>query len=159
MHLPELQEFASELHGEKDPAHDYTHIERVLSLCKKNVPPEADIDLVMQAAPFQGVLRGNEAKIRSFLESLGYQTVHIERIISTVRNARSVAVPETTEEKVLHDANILDALGAIGIARAFAKGGFEHQTISETVEIMKRDMERELYTPKAKKSLKEERIS
>jgi uncharacterized protein len=68
--------------------------------------------------------------------------------MQTVRN--SSEKPQTIEEKVLHDANILDALGAIGIARAFTKAGYERQTLRETMEIMKKNMERQLYTPKAR---------
>lgn len=65
--------------------------------------------------------------------------------------------PQTLEERVLHDANLYDALGAIGIARAFTKGGYEGQTIEETLRIMKENMRRRLLTQEGRR-MAEERL-
>jgi uncharacterized protein len=46
---------------------------------------------------------------------------------------RTGPVPQTLEAKVLHDADKLDAIGAIGVARAFAYGGHEGQRLWATV--------------------------
>jgi uncharacterized protein len=42
---------------------------------------------------------------------------------------RSGPAPQTLEARVLHDADKLDAIGAIGVARAFAYGGYEGQRL------------------------------
>lgn len=153
MDFPELRKFSMDLYGSKDPAHDFTHIERMIKICKAIAPPETNIKFVVQATYLHGSGLSKESirtRVRKFLGSLGLEDSHIERIMQTVRN--SSEKPQTIEERVLHDANILDALGAIGIARAFTKGGYEHQTLRETMEIMKKNMERQLYTPKAKET-------
>lgn len=94
MILSLIKDFSKRLYNEKDPAHDFAHVERMMVLCKKIAPPEADISLVIQAAHFHGVLH-EETNIRNFLKSLGFEDSRIERVIQTVRNARSVAIPQT----------------------------------------------------------------
>jgi uncharacterized protein len=42
---------------------------------------------------------------------------------------RTEPVPKTLEAMVVHDADKLDAIGAIGVARAFAYGGHEGQRL------------------------------
>jgi len=157
MSLDALKDFSNKLLSKKDAAHDSTHIERIMRLCSMIAPYEADTELISQAACFHGLLR-EEKNIRDFLASSGLDSSRIDKIIVTVRNARSVAEPNTIEEKVLHDPNILEGLGAIGIARAFTKGRYEHQTLSETVEFMKKNMERKLYTKKAKEIAEERKL-
>jgi len=148
--LPELKEFSAKLRTKKDPAHDFTHIERMIEMCRAIAPPETDINLVIESAHFHGLLR-EEASIRNFLSSLAFEDSRIESMMRTVRNSSSNAEPKAVEAKVLHDANVLDALGAIGIARAFTKGGYERQTINQTMEIIKKNTLRDLYTPMGRK--------
>lgn len=62
---------------------------------------------------------------------------------------------QTLEEKILWDANIFDALGAIGLARTFTKGGHEWQTIEDTVRIIKENMTRSLFTQEGRRMAKE----
>jgi uncharacterized protein len=131
----EIETFLRKLHAKKDPAHDFSHIKRIIALCRKIATPETDLGLVIQAAYFHEVVN-EEQNIRHFLKSLKFEDSHIERIIFTAKNASSPK-PQTLEEKILHDANVLDALGAVGIARGFMKGGYDRQTINETLKTWK----------------------
>ncbi len=72
----------------------------------------------------------NNANARAFLSAHGVDEERTERIIAAV-NAVSFSQnrgkrPDTPEGRVVQDADRLDAIGAVGIARAFAYGG-EHQ--------------------------------
>jgi uncharacterized protein len=68
---------------------------------------------------------------RAFLKSEGYPEQwipDIEHAIAAHSYSGDVA-PETTEAKVVQDADRLDALGAIGIARCFTVGGALDQSL------------------------------
>jgi len=134
--LRKIEDFSRKLHEKKDPTHDFSHIKRVIKLCRKlAVSEKCDINLLLVSAYFHGVLN-KETEIRKFLKSVGYSDSFIDKVIITVRNSTSGA--GTIEEKILHDANLLDVLGAIGIARSFTKGEYEKQTLNETLKILEK---------------------
>ncbi len=54
-----------------------------------------------------------------------------ERVADAIRSHRfrGAARPETLEAKILFDADKLDSIGAIGVARAYAMGGLMNQKL------------------------------
>ncbi len=79
----------------------------------------------------------NNANARSFLTARKVAPKKIERICEAI-NAVSFSQnrgkrPETFEGKIVQDADRLDALGAIGIARTFAYGGEHGRSLDESV--------------------------
>lgn len=69
----------------------------------------------------------NNANARGFLEEQGVAPETAERIIAAI-NAVSFSKnkgrkPETPEGRIVQDADRLDAIGAVGVARTFAYGG------------------------------------
>lgn len=80
---------------------------------------------------------GNNANARSFLTAQKVSPEKIERICAAI-NAVSFSRnrgkrPETLEGRIVQDADRLDALGAIGIARTFAYGGEHGRPLDESV--------------------------
>ena len=73
-------------------------------------------------------------KARKFLESIQVQeniTIHVEKIISNI-SFKGGKLPQkfkSPELDVIQDADRLDALGAIGIARTFNYGGHKGRSI------------------------------
>ncbi len=78
----------------------------------------------------------NNANARAFLESRNIPADETERIcavINSVSFSRNRGRrPETQEGKIVQDADRLDAMGAIGIARTYAYGGKHGRSIEES---------------------------
>ena len=124
-----------------DPAHDFNHIMRVYKnaqkLCKKEKGNEK---LVLSAVLLHDIISysksDNRSKISS-LKSAEYAKKILKKLDFTVEEIQIVSdairdhsfsrgkTPQTLEGKILQDADRLDAIGAIGIARVFAVGGSE----------------------------------
>lgn len=124
-----------------DSAHDFDHIMRVFknaqNICKKE---NADEKLVLSAVLLHDVVSYPKSDKRSKLSSIksaekaekilkkfDFTKEEIQIICDAIRDhsfSRN-KIPATIEGKILQDADRLDALGAIGIARVFAVGGSE----------------------------------
>ena len=75
---------------------------------------------------------------RSFLQNLGVskeQTDRICNVINSVSFSKNRGkVPDTIEGMIVQDADRLDAMGAIGIARTFAYGGEHGRPLEQSVQ-------------------------
>jgi uncharacterized protein len=124
---------------EADAAHDRAHVERVVTTARRLAQDEdAQMEIVIPAAWLHDCVvvpkdhpRRDEASLLAadaagtFLREEGYPTRwidDIEHAIAAHSYSGDVA-PETVEAKVVQDADRLDALGAVGIARCFMVGG------------------------------------
>lgn len=123
-------------------AHDMEHVMRVYKLCLELAKDEADVDLdvLKAAALLHDIARVREDSVKDgkidhailgakmaekILKDLGYSKEKIEKIKHCIEahRLRSSVKPRTKEAIILYDADKLDVLGAIGIARCFALGG------------------------------------
>ena len=127
-------------------SHDWDHTHRVYRLCDRIASAEqADLDVVRIAALLHDIGRARQdtssgsvchaqvgarlaGPIVEELPLTERQKLNILHCISTHR-FRGRQAPKTLEARVLFDADKLDAIGAIGIARAFAYGGHEGQRL------------------------------
>lgn len=124
--------------------HDWWHIYRVQSLAKKIAATENVDDFVVELGALLHDIadskfhHGDETigpkKARTFLESLELDTsiiIHIEKIITHIsfKGGNEEQSFRSPELDVIQDADRLDAMGAIGIARAFNYGGFKNRAI------------------------------
>lgn len=130
-----LKQFTGEGTG-----HDYYHIERVVKLAKQIAEEEnADVFLVELAAWLHdigdyklhdGVDRSIEL-ISGFLllEEVDSEIIQkVLEIVSQVSFSKGNKA-ESLEAKIVQDADRMDAIGAIGIARCFAYGGSKQREI------------------------------
>lgn len=127
-------EQARRQYQEADAIHDFDHVLRVLALAERLAQAEgADWEIVRAATLLHDAARGGTADHAQAGAELARQLLagHPPEKVEAVAHAiaahrfRSGPAPQTPEAKVLHDADKLDAIGAIGVARAFACGGHE----------------------------------
>lgn len=126
-------------HAEPDPAHDWLHIQRVISNAIEVAQLEkANIKLVVIAALLHDIKNLPKSHPEShlssqysaefanqYLQSFPLKRDEIEVICDAILNhsfSRGQR-PVTLEGRVVQDADRLDSLGAIGIARCFVVGG------------------------------------
>lgn len=125
------------LYTDGDAAHDFDHILRVTRLGERIATAEdADVAVVAAAAllhdvPVRGAGRkGHHLAAADFagdyLTERGMSVAQVENVVHCIRSHRfrdQSIQPETLEAKCLYDADKLDSIGAIGVARAFAHSG------------------------------------
>jgi uncharacterized protein len=129
--------------GEDATGHDWFHVDRVrknaLHICKEE--KQGDPFIIEMAALLHDIpdeklnesIEKGRAKLDSFLQSItlsSEEQSHILQIIQSISyKGGSKTELVSIEAKIVQDADRLDAIGAIGIARAFAYGGKKGQQI------------------------------
>jgi len=118
--------------------HDWHHIERVRKMSKKIAEKEGgNLFIIDLAALLHDIAdwkfhKGDDTKNRkvaeNWLRSLGLDDPVVNNVVHIVDNVsfKGAGVEnemKTLEGKIVQDADRLDAIGAIGIARCFAYGG------------------------------------
>lgn len=122
-----------------DPAHDFEHIMRVYKNAQRIAKKEgANLKIVLTSVLLHDIIAYRKFDPRSknsstesakeaakILQRHGYREDEIKIIADAIRNHSfsKGKVANTLEGKILQDADRLDAIGAIGIARAFSVGG------------------------------------
>jgi uncharacterized protein len=121
--------------------HDWWHIHRVRNNAMNIAQAYESNEFVVQMAALlhdiaDHKLHGGDEEIgpRKAKEWMLEQQVDSEEMLHILKIMREVSfskgkIPSTLEGKVVQDADRLDAIGAIGIARTFAYGGFKKREI------------------------------
>jgi len=124
-----------------EAGHDWFHIERVLKLSKKIAQTEdCNLEVVELSALLHDIAdpkfhKGDETvalKIsREFLESQNAEEEIIQQVLFIIqnisfKNRNEVPADLPIELKIVQDADRIDAIGAIGVARTFNFGGFKN---------------------------------
>lgn len=137
-------DFAKNELAKYESGHDWYHTFRVWSVAKKIAEHEkADLFVVELSALLHDIAdakfhNGNEEigsiVASKFLKSQNVSSEIIEKVVYIIRNIsfKSEGIEKskkTIEFQIVQDADRLDAIGAIGIARAFAFGGFKNHKI------------------------------
>ena len=138
--LDQVKAFARQCFDRASGSHDWDHTLRVFRLCEMMGPAEnADMGVLGAAAYLHDIGRAFQdasdgaichaekgaQMAQPMVEALRLSKNQKQNIIHCIRSHRfrNHHTPETTEAKVLFDADKLDAIGAVGVARAFLFAG------------------------------------
>lgn len=133
-----FEEKISSVLGNRDPAHDLLHVKRVVKMAKALGEQErAKMEVILPAAWLHDIVNlpkdHKDRKLASkfaaieaiqFLKNIGYPAKFFPEISHAIEahSFSSGIVAETLEAQIVQDADRLDGLGAIGIARLFSIG-------------------------------------
>ena len=135
--------YIKEVFASDSSGHDAAHTLRVCRLAEKIAKAEgADISIVKLAALLHDVddhklspdTADTQSRAAAFLKAQGMDPSAAERIlriIGQVSFSRNTLPPDSLEGMCVQDADRLDAIGAIGIARTFAFGGAHGRKLYE----------------------------
>jgi len=150
--IKEVQSYIKKEFGGDSTGHDWWHIFRVWKMAKEIAKKEGgDLFVIELGALLHDIAdwkfnddeKAGSKKAKPLLEKLGVDQETVKHVCGIIDNVSFKGANvengiKTLEGKVVQDADRLDAMGAIGLARAFAYGAKAN---------------RELYNPKIKPML------
>ena len=163
-------EYITELYKGNADGHDLDHSIRVYNNAVNISKSYADADfliivlasLLHDADDHKLFDTENNENARRFMEDQNISEEYMNRIcdvINSVSFSKNKGVkPSTLEGCIVQDADRLDALGAIGIARAFAYGGRNNRSLVESVKHFHEKLlllKDQMNTPEAKRIAEE----
>lgn len=164
--IKEAVEYVQSLFQGNSDGHDFNHTMRVYHTAMEIAESEPICDklvvalaaLLHDADDYKLFETKKNANARAFLDSQNVDeatTMRICMAINSVSFSKNRGkCPELLEGKIVQDADRLDAIGAIGIARTFAYGGKHGRSLDSSIEhfheklLLLKDM---MHTEKAKK--------
>ena len=161
--INKCRELVVTIYNDMDASHDYQHIERVYKNAETILQsePQADVQIVRLAVLLHDVsdakytqTKEAEERILQKLDLTDEQRQHIRDIIASVSfNGGNELQAKTIEAKIVRDADRLDAIGAVGIARTFAYGGAKGRKLYDDAEEARAQMSVEEYRTKSTASV------
>tara|TARA_B100000470_G_scaffold133543_1_gene103445 strand:+ start:980 stop:1612 length:633 start_codon:yes stop_codon:yes gene_type:complete len=138
-----LKNYVEKIYKKNDPAHDFEHIMRVYRnaerICKNEKANKKVVlisvllhDIVKLKEPYSRFLSSSDAsaeKSLKILKKLKLDEKEIGIIYEAIINHSFTKkkISNTIEGQILQDADRLDAIGSIGIARVFCVSGFKNR--------------------------------
>ena len=144
--VKEAMEYVRTLFQGNSDGHDFDHTMRVYCTAMEIAETEPRCDklivalaaLLHDADDYKLFETKNNANARIFLDSQNVDEATKVRICMAINSVsfskHRGKCPELLEGKIVRDADRLDAIGAIGIARTFAYGGKHGRSLDSSIE-------------------------
>lgn len=160
MPIQQTTEYVKQQLADAEGGHDWWHIERVWKTSKQIAQSE-DVDMLIvelgallhdiaDSKFHDGDEEIGPRRAEDFMRSIQLDDSIIEHVVQIIRNisfkgGKEAQTFKSPELDVVQDADRLDALGAIGIARTFNYGGFKNRAIYDPTNPPNLDMTKEEY--------------
>ena len=161
--IKKCEQLVKSIYDNMDASHDFQHIERVLMNAEAilKTVPTANEKIVKLAVLLHDVSdakyavdKSDEQRILHELQLSDGEIQEIQQVIEAVSfNGGNELEAKTIEAKIVRDADRLDAIGAVGIARTFAYGGAKGRKLYDDAEEARGDMSIEEYRLKSTASV------
>lgn len=153
-------QFVKQQLANAEGGHDWFHIERVWKNAQLIAKTEGgNLEVIELAALLHDIAdykfhNGDETigtrKAENFLESIHVERAIIDQVVFVIeyvsfKGGHNETEHPTLELKIVQDADRLDAIGAIGIARTFNYGGFKGSKLYDPNEPPKMNQSKEEY--------------
>ncbi|MBX4148744.1 DUF3658 domain-containing protein [Paenibacillus lautus] len=156
--IQQAQDFARSVHGQDSSGHDWWHVQRVTRIARLLAYLEGANAYICELSAYLHDVADeklNESKeagyerVQQWLNQAGVEASDQENvleIISTMSfSGGTGSVMRTLEGRIVQDADRLDAIGAIGIARTFAYSGWKGQSMYDPYISLREHMTQEEY--------------
>jgi uncharacterized protein len=132
--------------------HGWPHVKRVYNLCmcisKLEKKEAVDLDILKSAALLHDIAKHIEKNdntldhgyigaelAEKFLKSCEFSKDKINSVCRAIRAHTKTEKPLSIEAEILHDADFIDKLGAVGVATVFIKACLTNKTVEEVAEM------------------------
>lgn len=144
--IEKAEAYVRELFASDAGGHDAGHTLRVYRTAMLLADSEPGCDrtvtalaaLLHDADDYKLFRTEDNANARRFMEANGVPPETAERVVAAVNTVsfskNGARRPDTPEGRIVQDADRLDAIGAVGIARTFAFGGEHSRPMGESVQ-------------------------
>jgi len=158
--IEEIERFVKPFYSKKDFMHDLSHVKRILKaaffLSRKY---RVDNEILIYGAYFHGILHEKKREIVVFLKSKGFSEEKINRILQAAQSSRirlkvfEKPKPRTIEDKILHDAHLIEGGETFLIVKSLVTGTLRGQTLEETIDYIENNIigKFKCYLPEAQK--------
>ena len=140
--INKVEEFVKECSKTNEPGHDFNHIQRVrklaIFLAKDCKIDTFIVELLALLHDVEDHKLNNKNSVSSFLSTLDMDEDIKDKLLYILPRLSFSKYPTLPsnfpiEGKIVSDADRLDAIGAIGVARAFSYGGAHQRSFEDTL--------------------------
>ncbi|MFJ8064844.1 HD domain-containing protein [Psychrobacillus sp. NPDC096426] len=158
--IQQCEQLVKEVYKHFDASHDFQHIERVRKNAFEIAAAEPYVDLEMielavllhDVSDPKYVSNSEKQEEDIIMKQLSLPAEKVKQLKTLIRsisfNGGNEVVADSIEAQIVRDADRLDAIGAVGIARMFAYGGAKGRKLYDADETPRDNMSVEEYRTK-----------